>query len=183
MEETKSMKMAAKDLLRALLMAALLVLPWKIASAADPAQTGPDEQVLQRLQTATYDVTAVDVDEQGVRVKYRQSALQDQTTLPYAWVDMMMIVTEELPDVGRITLEVTYLQEPYFEVSASGAQITAVMADQMDLAQFISALEFKENRPLQMVLSTALYQYGYPYAGHTLEGTELHCPLLVSQPK
>lgn len=172
-------KLISLGLLLSLLLA-FLSLPTGISLAGSSAQTAVEEALLNKYEAEAYPISMVHVDGQTVRLTYQQSALQDQTTMPFAYLDVLMIAAEYVPAADSVSLEVDYFGEPFFELSANGSELQALMNDAISAEQFLSEIHFRERRSLETMLLNEFSARGYPYGGFQLDDSNLYIPVTAA---
>lgn len=172
-------KLISLGLLLSLLLA-FLSLPTGISLAGSSAQTAVEEALLNKYEAEAYPISMVHVDGQTVRLTYQQSALQDQTTMPFAYLDVLMIAAEYVPAADSVSLEVDYFGEPFFELSANSSELQALMNDAISAEQFLSEIHFRERRSLETMLLNEFSARGYPYGGFQLDDSNLYIPVTAA---
>ena len=159
----------------------LLLVPVQISQAGPRAQSPIEDEMLKAFEAEAYPISAVQIEGQSVQLTYHQSALQDQTTLPFAYLDVLMLVAEHMPEAERVSMNVSYLGEPFFELSANGSELRALVAEEISAAEFLSDINFIEQRTLDTLLRNEFSARGYPYDGYLLESSNLYIPVTAAR--
>jgi len=116
-----------------------------------------------------------------ITISYAQPLEGDEPGVLVTWLAILQAAQQAIPTAKSVTLQVTWLGEPYLDLSATAADLRQVKAGELDpLAFFDQHVEFEDRRPPEVQFSRKFSDPNLQVTGITSRGQTIEIDLVIS---